>query len=248
VMRSGLCSGVLHRWASPQGEQVERGEELGEGDGGSFRAEDLAVSGGAQSCDSEGHGDAMVGAGVDGCAVEGLIAGDLETVGVLGEARSHGAEVFGDERDAVGLLDAEFLGVAEDEAVRGERSDGGEDGKLVDELRGEGAFDEEGSGSGGGGAVGWRGVDLDGADELAMALFDGEDFDLAAEGGDDVEQGGAGGFMPRESRTRLESGKRRAAQRKNAAEEMSPGTVASMAFSFCPPGMERRAGWLGTRA
>ena len=50
--------------------------------------------------------------------------------------------------------------------------------------------------------------------------------------------------MPSESRTRLESGKRSAAPRKNAAEEMSPGTVASMAFSFCPPEMERRAGWL----
>ena len=40
---------------------------------------------------------------------------------------------------------------------------------------------------------GWRGVDLDGADELAVAIFDGEDLDAAAEGGDDVEQGGAGG-------------------------------------------------------
>ena len=44
---------------------------------------------------------------------------------------------------------------------------------------------------GGGGAAG--GVDLDGADELAVALFDGEDLDAAAERGDDVEQGGAGG-------------------------------------------------------
>ena len=36
-------------------------------------------------------------------------------------------------------------------------------------------------------------VDLDGADELAVVLFDGEDLDAAAERGDDVEQGGAGG-------------------------------------------------------
>jgi hypothetical protein len=34
---------------------------------------------------------------------------------------------------------------------------------------------------------------LDGADEFAVVLFDGEDLDAAAEGGDDVEQGGAGG-------------------------------------------------------
>ena len=36
-------------------------------------------------------------------------------------------------------------------------------------------------------------VDLDGADELAVMLFDGDDLDAAAERGDDVEQGGAGG-------------------------------------------------------
>ena len=36
-------------------------------------------------------------------------------------------------------------------------------------------------------------VDLDGADEFAVVLFDVEDFDFAAEGGDDVEQGGSGG-------------------------------------------------------
>ncbi len=39
---------------------------------------------------------------------------------------------------------------------------------------------------------------------------------------------------------RLESGKSSAAQRKKAAELRSPGTVASMARSFWPPGMERR--------
>ena len=35
----------------------------------------------------------------------------------------------------------------------------------------------------------------------------------------------------------MESGKSSAAQRKNAAEEMSPGTAASMAWSFWPPAM-----------
>ncbi len=36
-------------------------------------------------------------------------------------------------------------------------------------------------------------VDLDGADEFAVVLFDVEDFDPAAECGDDVEEGGSGG-------------------------------------------------------
>ncbi len=101
---------------------------------------------------------------------------------------AHGAEVSGDQRDAVGLLDAKLLGVADDEAVCGEGSDGGEDGKLVDDLRGEGSGDGEGRG----GARGGFAVDLEGADEFAVVLFDGEDLDAAAERGDDVEQRGAG--------------------------------------------------------
>jgi len=41
-------------------------------------------------------------------------------------------------------------------------------------------------------AVGWA-VDLDGADEFAVLLFDVEDFDFSAEGDDDVEQRSSGG-------------------------------------------------------
>ena len=54
---------------------------------------------------------------------------------------AHGAEIFGDEGDAVGLLDAEFLRVADANAAAGEGRDGGEDGQLVDELSGERAAD-----------------------------------------------------------------------------------------------------------
>ncbi len=46
---------------------------------------------GAQGGDGEGHGDAVVGAGVDGGAVERLAAGDVEAVLVLGELGAHGA-------------------------------------------------------------------------------------------------------------------------------------------------------------
>jgi hypothetical protein len=52
-------------------------EELGEADGGGFGALNFGVAGGAQGSDGESHGDAVVGAGVDGCAVEVLVAGDL---------------------------------------------------------------------------------------------------------------------------------------------------------------------------
>ena len=114
------------------------GEEFGEADGGGFGALDLGVGGGAEGGDGEGHGDAVIGAGVDGCAVEGLVAGDVEAVGVLGEGGAHGGEVFGYEGDAVGFLDAKLVGVADGDAGAGVGSDGGEDGELVDELGGEG--------------------------------------------------------------------------------------------------------------
>ena len=142
IRRNELC-GML-----AVGERVERGEELGEGDGGGFGAQDFGVAFGAEGGDGEGHGDAVVGAGVDLRAVEALVAGDLQAVGALGEVGSHGAEVLSDEGDAVGLLDAEFLGVADDEAAAGVGRDGGEDGKLVDDLGGERAADDEGRGGG----------------------------------------------------------------------------------------------------
>ena len=198
---------------------------------------DLGVAGGAEGGDGEGHGDAVVVAGVDLRAVELLVAGDVEAVLVLGEFGAHGAEIAGDEGDAVGLFDAELFGVADAHAVAGVGRDGGEDGELVDELGGEGAGDVEGLRERAGAGVG---VDLDGADEFAVVLFDVEDLILPPRAEMTSSRAARVGFMPRASRTRLESGKRRAAQRKKAAEERSPGTVASMAWSCWPPGMLRR--------
>ena len=113
--------------------------------------------------------------------------GMVEAVFVFGELGSHGVEIFGDERDAVGLFDAEFFGVADGDAVVGVGRDGGEDGEFVDDLGGECAADVHAAR-----AVG-RAVDLDGADEFAVVLFDVEDFYFSAECGDDVEERGSGG-------------------------------------------------------
>jgi len=66
--------------------------------------------------------------------VKVLVARDLEAVFVFGEPGSHGAEVFGDESDAIGLFDAELAGIADGDSVGGVGGDGGEDGKLVDDL------------------------------------------------------------------------------------------------------------------
>jgi hypothetical protein len=110
------------------GEGAEVGEELREADGCGLSALDFGVGGGAEGGDGERHGDAVVGAGVDLGPVEGLGAGYFEAVGIFGEDGAHRAEIAGDQVDAVGFLDAEFLGVADDEAVRGVGGDGGEHG------------------------------------------------------------------------------------------------------------------------
>ena len=177
----------LRTSVSALAEGVEVGEEFGKAYGGGVCPADLSVTGGAEGGDGEGHGDAVVGAGVDGCAVQALVAGDLEAVFVLGKLSAHGSEVLDDEGDAVGLFDAELFGVANGDAVDGVRGDGGDDGEFIDDLGGEGATDVHAAWATG------RAVDLDGADEFAVVLFDVEDFDLSAEGGDDVEQRGAGG-------------------------------------------------------
>ncbi len=142
---------------------------------------------GAEGGDGEGHGDAVVSAGVDGCAVGSLTAGNVQAVFELFDLDAHGAEVAGDEGDAIGLLDAELLGVADADAVAGVGGDGGEDGQFVDELGGEC------SGDGGAAEAVVGRVHLDGADEFAIFLFEIEDGDGRAEGGEDVEEGGAGG-------------------------------------------------------
>ena len=94
------------------GDLVEEIEELREAYGGRVGTLDEGFSRGAESSHAEGHGDAVIVGGVDGGAVKGLAARYVEAIFELGEFGSHGAEVFRDEGDAVGLFDAEFFGVA----------------------------------------------------------------------------------------------------------------------------------------
>jgi hypothetical protein len=104
---------------------------------------------------------------------------------VLDDLGTQGAEVFDDECDAVGLLDAELFRVTDLHAIRGIGSDGGEHGKLVDELRGERTRDIDATQRA-------SAIDLDGTDHLAVLLGDVQHLDDAAHGADDVEQRGAG--------------------------------------------------------
>src|ERR1035437_9709811 len=87
-------------------DQVEEIEEFREADGGRIGSLDQGLAFCAQSGHAEGHGDAVVAAGVDDGAVQRLTAGHIETVFELGHFGSYGAEILDHQGDAVRFLDA----------------------------------------------------------------------------------------------------------------------------------------------
>ena len=98
-----------------------------------------------------------------------------------------------------------------------------------------------------GAVAGEAAVDLDGADEFAVVLFDGEDLDAAAEGGDDVEQGGAGGVHAERVEDEVGVGE----EERGAEEEGGGGDVSGNGgvdgVEVLAAGDGERAGWLGHR-
>ena len=165
---------------------IQQIEKLRKTDGGRFRALNQCLAFGAQRGDAECHGDTVVAAGVDGSAVKSLAAGHIESVLELLDLGTHGAQVPRDERDAIGLLYAQFLRVADANAAAGVGSDGRQHRQLVDELSGESTADFCGAKSVGIGSY------LDRADELGMLFFEIEDGDVSAESGEHIEQRRAG--------------------------------------------------------
>ena len=81
---------------------------------------------GAESGDAESHGDAVIATGVDDGAVKLLATGNIEAIFELFNFGAHGAEIARDERDAIGLLDAQLFGIANANAAAGIGRDGGE--------------------------------------------------------------------------------------------------------------------------
>ena len=142
---------------------------------------------GAECSDAEGHGDAMVATGIDNSAMELLPARDVETIFEFFDFSTHGAEIACDQSDAIGLLDAELLCVADANAAACIRADRGEDGEFVDELRSECAAD--GSGTEAAGIC----SDLNRADEFGMRFLELKYGDARAKRGEDVKERGAGG-------------------------------------------------------
>ena len=142
------------------GDEVEEVEEFGEANGGGFCTLDYGFTFGAEGRDAECHGDAVVTTGVDDGSVELLTPGDVKTIFKFFDFGAHGAEIACDEGDAIGFLDAEFLGVANANAAAGVGADGSEYRELIDKLGGEGTADF------GGAEAGFVGGDLHGAYEF----------------------------------------------------------------------------------
>ena len=104
------------------------------------------------------------------------------------------------------------------------------DGQLVDELRGESAAD-----FGGAKALGRR-CDLNGADEFGVFFFEIENGDVRAEGGEHIEQRGAGGIEADGVKNQAGAGE----ERGGAEEKCCRGKIAG---DGCIDGVERlRAG------
>ena len=81
--------------------------------------------------------------------------------------------------------------------------------------------------------------DLHGAHQLGVLLFKIEHGDARSQRGQHVKQRSARGVEAERIEHQISNRERSAAaQRKNAAEEMSPGTAASMACSVCGPAIE----------
>ena len=126
--------------------------------------------------------------------MQSLAAGNIEAIVELLDFGTHGAQISRHQGDAVGFLDAQFLCLADANAAASEGTDGSQDREFVDELRSQRAADFGGSEALSGGG------DLHGANQLRMFFFEIEDSDARAEGGEDVEQRGAGGIEAEASR------------------------------------------------
>ena len=144
-----------------------------------------------------------------------------------------------DHRDAIALLDAQFLCIADLDAVPSVRPDGGKHWQLVDKRGGERASDPQ-PGQG-------RCLSIDGSTSSPCCSWTCRNFVFAPIEARTSRIAARVGFNRRASTTRLDCGNSAAAQRKNAAEEMSPGTTASIALNFAPPctvtRLARRSTW-----
>src|SRR4029077_18630795 len=202
-----------------------------EGDDGGVGAIDLGVTLGPQGGDGEGHGDPVIAEGVEVGAVQFLAAGNGDAIFVFFDLGSPGTQVGGNGFNAVALLDAKFLGVADADALFGEGRDGGEHGECVDEGGGISASDF--------GRFQVLAFDADGAHQLAVLLFELRDRDANTEADEDVEQAGAGGIHQERVNHQLGSRKQRGGAEKEGSAGEVAGDTSFDGLQFLPTGNAR---------
>ena len=112
------------------------------GDIDAFRILDLGLSVGIQGSNSEGHGDAVILAAVDGGTVERMAALDDEAVVGGSDVCAHPGQVVRHGVDAVGFLDLQFLGIPDDGLAICKACENCYGRDLVNELWYDGALND----------------------------------------------------------------------------------------------------------
>ena len=144
---------------------------------------DFSVTRSAQSRNRKSHGNPVIVSRVDLRPVQALVARNFQPIRLLGKLSSHGAEIFCDQGDAVGFLDAQLLCVANDKAIRGKGSDRGEHRKLVNDLPRERSPDRKRCSRSRA-----TPVHQDAPNQFAKVLLDVQHLDAAPERSDHVQQ------------------------------------------------------------
>ena len=161
-----------------------------------------------------------------------LTAGNIEPVLELLHLGAHRAQVVGHQRNAVRLLDAQFLRVADANAALRIRTDRRQHRQLVDQLRRQRSGDRRPR------QPVRRSVHLHRPHQFAVLLLKVEHADVSAKRRQHIQQRSPRGIQPQriedQIRVRETAPPRK---RKNAAEEISPGTAASIAVQCLPPAM-----------
>jgi hypothetical protein len=120
---------------------IQQVEEFREADGGGVGALDESLALGAQCGYAEGHRDAVIAAGVDGCTMKILAAGHVEAILKLNHLGTHCPQILRDKGDAIRFLRAQLACVANTDAAAGIRGDGRQYRQFINQLRSQSTCD-----------------------------------------------------------------------------------------------------------
>ena len=172
---------------SPQ--TIQRRKELRERNCDALGIADGGIAFGSECCDRKRHRDTMIAVRINFRAVQFArgAACDAQPIGEFFHLSAHGAQTFGECRDAVALFHAQFLRVVNLDSLLGERAKRGEHRQLVDHFGDLRAGDCA--------ALDWRVAHRNIADQFPMAHLHGSDADRCADRIEKIEHARAGGIQ-----------------------------------------------------